>query len=1545
MFDVKDGIQISKSVVINKDKDVFAKKVTASGGAVINTGSWNKDGLRLNGAAPSIYFSQDDGSNAYLGLNGGNFYVLPDTDSNGTYSSPYILQASFSGNDFRYFGHKVYHAGNKPYFSEIIGTIDNGQLPNDITVGGNLAGYNVYAGKVGLTTNDGHGNANVTFNHRNGRPVQNGNSLRIETNVDGTSNPVFVFEAAANVTAGEAIVLSNIATLGLSEFTYKGNAVYHAGRKPTYGELGTIYHGNVDFANQYLNTGSSPTFLNGTFTGELKVENAQPWLRLNDTTGNNARIRNQSNVIYIDADNGTGNGILQIGSLRTDGILLGDTSGPYLYRSDVAKNHFSLRVGNSGAYKYLTFKGDDGTLELGGQRVLTVGSGKAVDSDKLDGVNSSQFLRSDVSNTLSANLHVTGSISFPVGDSFVGVDQEENYLRYRFGSTATAKGVRIDDYDTPVIELNRDIASDFKRGLKVSGNAVYHRGDKQDYIPTLGNQALMPTGRNALAEGIHTYGTKNNTTNTPHASKYGESIVWGSGAAGSVEVWGGWVGAGWGRLYTRALRNVTDDWSDWYEIYTSRDGVPFDKITGRTLAHMNAREGYWGLNSSTDGSNGSWIRTPSAGLLPYQSGVSSSLGASSWKFDNLHVKNGYMDNATVTGSVNAGSGNFGSLKAKNDNTNTLIIDKSSSSVYSGLQYATGGKASWLWYTSNNGTEDFSLQTRNFNTDGQYRDTVFSIDHSNAQMRFMRTGRFDESLRVDGWVLSDRVRNISGTGMYIYGGDMSSQHDAIQSKYGEGELIYLAAEGGVQILSSGDNLNNNGQAADTLTNDRRVVLCDSGGNSRFYQGTVTVDQIHAGNGQIAPSAAKLQVKGIQRTGTLYLHEGDNPGPNTEVILSSQAGGTRLRVATKDGYIDVGPQNSSYAHLTTNLDRFYFNKEIQVNGDIKVYNKLSKFTADGKNLIVGADSNYFSRFTDAGKISRKNSGWDNNSAEVDIFKSAWMSHLGDHILIRPTGNQVNNGVIAIGREAVAIGRNSYNDPAPNSWFDVFDVDTWMSLTASSLRFQGKEAFRYDDSYLRINKGKMFSSGVHFDDSAVVTTGDMHARLFRSSYATGGAIPDGADIAYRVNNTNDNYIRFATRNNVAAWLAGDDHFVLKSTTASNSLGDSAWIAGYADANNRDHIWHDEGSNTWHFVSDSPFKAAGNSTIRSGGVISSGLSKFTGRVMFGGDGNHNGQNANLAISVGDADTGIRWNSDGNMDLMANSVAALNVTNTRVRASIDIETAAKVRSTNYDVYTGEGRGIRFWNGSDSYKIYMSGHAGSDAGRIDPSSDYNMYFKMTSGNRGFVFKNNTNNFVHLTPAKSYFKGRMEIKDSANDLEPALLVQKRADVGNGGAALLVATYGETTDIILEGRANATGTATDVTGRASTSTSGDMKFQIWASGNANFKGNVTAYGSASDITLKENIKPITNAVDKTLKLNGCTFNYIERPDDILAGVIAQDVQKVMPELVYRTPDNKLAVRYGNMAGLFVEAIKELKTENDRLKSTLDDVLARLAALEGK
>ena len=103
------------------------------------------------------------------------------------------------------------------------------------------------------------------------------------------------------------------------------------------------------------------------------------------------------------------------------------------------------------------------------------------------------------------------------------------------------------------------------------------------------------------------------------------------------------------------------------------------------------------------------------------------------------------------------------------------------------------------------------------------------------------------------------------------------------------------------------------------------------------------------------------------------------------------------------------------------------------------------------------------------------------------------------------------------------------------------------------------------------------------------------------------------------------------------------------------------------------------------------------------------------------------------------------------------------------------------------------------------------------------------------------------------------------------------------------------------------------------------------------NAPNFNSTSDKNLKENIQPITNAIDKVKAINGITFNFIDKPERH-AGVIAQDVEEVLPEAVTTNSEGVKSVAYGNLVGLLIEAIKDQQTQIDELKSLLKTSLGK-------
>ena len=115
------------------------------------------------------------------------------------------------------------------------------------------------------------------------------------------------------------------------------------------------------------------------------------------------------------------------------------------------------------------------------------------------------------------------------------------------------------------------------------------------------------------------------------------------------------------------------------------------------------------------------------------------------------------------------------------------------------------------------------------------------------------------------------------------------------------------------------------------------------------------------------------------------------------------------------------------------------------------------------------------------------------------------------------------------------------------------------------------------------------------------------------------------------------------------------------------------------------------------------------------------------------------------------------------------------------------------------------------------------------------------------------------------------------------------------------------------------------------------QLDASGNLDVENDIIAFSSsvASDERLKENIKPIDNALDTLMKLEGVTFDWKKDGKNSM-GLIAQEVEKHIPYLVedrkmINSDEMSKKLNYNGLIGLLLESIKELKTEIEDLKSS--------------
>ena len=207
------------------------------------------------------------------------------------------------------------------------------------------------------------------------------------------------------------------------------------------------------------------------------------------------------------------------------------------------------------------------------------------------------------------------------------------------------------------------------------------------------------------------------------------------------------------------------------------------------------------------------------------------------------------------------------------------------------------------------------------------------------------------------------------------------------------------------------------------------------------------------------------------------------------------------------------------------------------------------------------------------------------------------------------------------------------------------------------------------------------------------------------------------------------------------------------------------------------------------------------------------------------------------------------------------------------------------------------------------GPAGSDA-----TVSYTNVNNVTKTNRGWVFGNgfasttqyNDNNIINLITGSSSDGLTNGIAFWENTSFGMFLGYDGTGSGTQNKIMFYGSSGQPLMSIKNGAGLESHQSLKVTGSVTAST------------------NVTAY---SDERLKTDIQTIDHALDKVTQLRGVSFT---KDDERSIGVIAQEVEKVLPEVVF--DGEYKSVAYGNIVGVLIEAIKEQQQQIDDLKSVV-------------
>ena len=158
-------------------------------------------------------------------------------------------------------------------------------------------------------------------------------------------------------------------------------------------------------------------------------------------------------------------------------------------------------------------------------------------------------------------------------------------------------------------------------------------------------------------------------------------------------------------------------------------------------------------------------------------------------------------------------------------------------------------------------------------------------------------------------------------------------------------------------------------------------------------------------------------------------------------------------------------------------------------------------------------------------------------------------------------------------------------------------------------------------------------------------------------------------------------------------------------------------------------------------------------------------------------------------------------------------------------------------------------------------------------------------------------------------------------------------GNTGLTGLQGQTGQQGPTGVQGATGSTGpTGPQGPAGSSSSTPSDVGLSSLYNNGNNVSGSFTATGDItaySDRSLKENIEVIANPLEVLKGMRGVTYNRIDMNGREQVGVIAQEVEAVLPQVVHTDENGIKHVAYGNMVALLIEAVKDLQAQVEELK----------------
>jgi hypothetical protein len=353
---------------------------------------------------------------------------------------------------------------------------------------------------------------------------------------------------------------------------------------------------------------------------------------------------------------------------------------------------------------------------------------------------------------------------------------------------------------------------------------------------------------------------------------------------------------------------------------------------------------------------------------------------------------------------------------------------------------------------------------------------------------------------------------------------------------------------------------------------------------------------------------------------------------------------------------------------------------------------------------------------------------------------------------------------------------------------------------------------------------------------------------------------------------------------------------------------------------------------MADSSFVVKNTLVVNNSFTVNSTSLVYTANALSIGTSAYYVTNGNIGLGNSSPDHKLSVNGNTYLNGTVNAIGNVSIGGiTSINANVVMNSTAGISANGS--YGSQGQAL-ISNGSSVY--WATATAGTNTQiQFNDSSTAN-------ASAGFIFNKTTNNVTianslslgnNLTLSNSVIIGSMVINNTGVSQNTFGIGTAAYHVANGNFGIATSTPAYKLDVngiinsrgdlyITKGSSPYIGPLDNYNIRFGTG--GVDRVTIDTSGNFTATGNITAY---SDENLKTDIKTITNALEKVCKMRGVMYTRIDNGDKG-SGVIAQEIQEVLPEVILNNGEY-LSVAYGNIVGVLIEAIKELKAEFDQLK----------------